>query len=37
MLVTNHNSIKEVILFPQMKSEPDLCPLPPEQEDPGEK
>jgi lysyl-tRNA synthetase class 2 len=37
MLVTNHNSIKEVILFPQMKSEVDLCPLPPGQEDSGER
>ena len=37
MLVTNHNSIKEVILFPQMKSEVDPCRLPPEQEDPGER
>jgi lysyl-tRNA synthetase class 2 len=35
MLVTDNSSIKEVILFPSMKSEVDTMPGPPDQDDPG--
>ena len=35
MLVTDNSSIKEVILFPSMKSEVDTVPRQPDQGDPG--